>query len=109
MIDERRSISSRSEHRFTGGYTDLHVVYEGGNRPLRVHLPNISTKGMFIPTPDGVPVGSIVKVSFVLERSKRQVEARAEVRYAVDGAGIGVEFIELPGDDEQAIRDEYGG
>ena len=86
---------------------DLSIVYEGSSEEIQVHLPDLSTRGMFIPTRRLFPVGSILKVQFRLPRSNFQVRTRAEVRHLTE-SGIGVEFVELSPDALQAIEAEIG-
>jgi hypothetical protein len=84
---------------------DLSVVYEGATEEVPVHPVDLSTHGMFIPTPKYFPIGSVLKVSFRL-RSNFQVNVRAEVRHCVPGSGVGVEFLELAPEAAQAIEQE---
>ena len=56
---------------------DLYVVYEGSTEEFEVHLPDLSTRGMFIPTRRLFPIGSVLKVRFWLPRSGFLVNARA--------------------------------
>src|SRR5687767_7326419 len=85
---------------------DLSVVYEGSTDKIPVYPADLSTRGMFIPTTRVFPVGSVLKVSFRLRRSRFYVRVRAEVRHSVPGAGMGVEFLELSLEAIQAIEKE---
>ncbi len=87
---------------------DLYVVYEGSTEEFQVYLPDLSTRGMFIPTRRLFPIGSVLKVRFLLPRSGFLVNARAEVRHIVPDSGIGVEFVQLSSEALRAIEEEFG-
>ena len=87
---------------------DLYVVYEGSTEEFQVHLPDLSTRGMFIPTRRLFPIGSVLKVRFLLPRSGFLVNARVEVRHIVPDSGIGVEFVQLSDEALRAIEEEFG-
>jgi hypothetical protein len=87
--------------------SELDVVYEGSTEVIPVRLPDLSTSGMFIPTQSLFPIGSVLKVSFWLPRSRFQVNARAEVRHIVPNSGIGVEFVRLSSEALLAIEEEF--
>ncbi|HYE24408.1 MAG TPA: PilZ domain-containing protein [Clostridia bacterium] len=97
---------TRSEHRYKG-YTDLKLNYEGSSKQVPVHVPDISPKGMFINTPQFFPIGSVVNVSFRLSGSDFKVETRGEVRYCLEGVGIGIEFVDIAPEAQRAIMDEF--
>jgi PilZ domain len=86
--------------------SELSLTYEGSNMTLRIHPPNISSKGMFINTSVPFPEGSILKLSFLMARTGVRIAVRCEVRYCLEGAGLGVEFIGLPPDCARAIETE---
>jgi hypothetical protein len=52
------------------------------------------------------PKARCFKLEFRLSRSCHSVKTRAEVRYCLPGVGIGVEFVDISPEDEQAITDE---
>ncbi|MFI5107093.1 MAG: PilZ domain-containing protein, partial [Terriglobales bacterium] len=54
------------------------------------------------------PVGSVLKLSFRLARSGVSIATRCEVRHSLPGAGLGVEFIDLPPECARAIETEFG-
>jgi PilZ domain len=87
---------------------DLSIVYEGSTERIPVPIPDLSTRGMFIPTRRLFPIGSILKVQFRLPRSNVRVKARAEVRHVVPDSGVGVEFVELSPEAVRAIENEIG-
>jgi hypothetical protein len=90
-------------------YRDLSMVYEGSSEGHIVHVPDLSVAGMFINTPRHYPEGTVLKLNFFLNRSGYEINARAEVRYCLPGAGIGVEFIDLSAEARQAIEAELAG
>jgi len=85
---------------------DLTVIYEGASEAVPVHPIDLSTRGMFIPTARLFPIGSVLKISFRLQRTKFRVNVRAEVRHCMPGSGVGVEFLELSPEAKQAIEKE---
>jgi hypothetical protein len=87
-------------------YRDLTIWYEGYSQEMPHRVPDISTEGMFVHTQHSFPEGSVLKIRFILNRSRHEINARAEVRYCLPGVGIGVEFIDLPEEDKQAIARE---
>jgi len=87
-------------------YQDLVVVYEGHTDLVPVRVPDISARGMFINTARRFPEGSVLKVKFRLTRRDVEVTARAEVRYCLEGVGIGIEFVEISPEHQQAIEEE---
>lgn len=87
---------------------DLSIEYEGFHRPRRVMLPNLSPGGMFINTSEYYPQGAVLKLEFRLPRSQVVVRTRAEVRHCMLGLGIGVEFLDVPPEQQRAIMEELG-
>jgi len=61
---------------------------------------------MFINTTADFPEGAILKVSFRLAKSNYPITVRCEVRYCLSGVGIGIEFIDMPSADQEAIAKE---
>jgi hypothetical protein len=55
--------------------------------------------------PPSAPARAI-KLEFRLSRSGHVIKTRAEVRYSLPGVGVGVEFVDITPEDEQAIADE---
>jgi hypothetical protein len=97
------------EHERFASYRGLTIVYEGHSEQYAVRAPDISPRGMFIHIPSYFPEGAVVKVEFQLTRSGRYVKARAEVRYCLEGVGIGVEFVDIDPEDQKAIANDLGG
>ncbi len=97
---------SRQEERYSGYVRSLSVVYEGSAEDITFHAPDISPKGMFINTPNHLPEGAVLRVSFQLPRANFEVLARCEVRYCLPGVGIGVEFVEISREAQRAIEEE---
>jgi hypothetical protein len=85
---------------------DLSLVYEGRTEFVPVHPPDISPTGMFINTPAILPEGAVLKIAFRLAKSNYPINVRCEVRYCLNGVGIGVEFIGISLEDQKAILDE---
>ena len=87
-------------------YDDLLVEYEGSKRPIPTSVPNLSTTGMFICTPEYFPEGAVLKIRFRLLQMGVLVVTRAEVRHCLTGVGIGVEFIDILDEHREAIARE---
>lgn len=87
---------------------ELAIKLEGFQDEIPIHDFDISTGGMFVPTPEYYAEGSVLKLSFVLPRSNYNVRARAEVKYCLAGIGVGVQFVALSDEAQQAIQQEYG-
>ena len=97
---------SRQEERYHAYVRSLSVTYEGSPEDITLRAPDISSKGMFINTPNHLPEGAVLRVSFQLPRSNFEITARCEVRYCLPGVGIGVEFVEISEEAQRAIEDE---
>lgn len=90
-------------------YRDLEVVYEGYSESIPFRPPDLSVRGMFINTTRPFPEGAVLKLSFRLGRSNCEIKARGEVRYCLPGVGIGVEFIDISPECQQAIELDLAG
>jgi hypothetical protein len=101
----KTGISTRDNSRYSG-YTDLHITFEGSSQEIPVKVPDISTQGMFINTARYFPQGTVLKISFRLVRTNTVVQCRGEVRYCLEGVGIGVEFVDIKSTDQDAIETE---
>ena len=101
----KTGISTRDNSRYCG-YTDLRLTFEGSSAEIPVKVPDISTRGMFINTGRYFPQGAVLKISFRLARTNVQVQTRAEVRYCLEDVGIGVEFVDIASEDQDAIETE---
>ncbi len=99
-------IPTRRDERFKG-YSELSFTYEGQSREIPVRVPDVSIHGMFINTPDHFPEGAVLRIRFRLDRLNYEVHARGEVRYCLPGVGIGVEFIEISREAQNAIVEEF--
>jgi hypothetical protein len=97
---------SRQEVRHNECVQHLAVAYEGSAEEITLHAPDLSSKGMFINTPNHLPEGAVLRVSFQLPHSNFEVLARCEVRYCLPGVGIGVEFVEISPKAQRAIEEE---
>lgn len=98
---------SRNYDRYST-YRDLSIVYEGHSESISIRTPDFSPKGMFIHIGRYFPQGTVLKVSFRLGRSGKDVHARGEVRYCLLGVGVGIEFVDMADEDKRAIEEELG-
>lgn len=85
---------------------ELSVSYEGSSEQIPLRPPDISPHGMFINTPRSFPESAVLTVRFRLARSGREILARGEVRYCLPGVGVGLEFVDISFEDQQAIEEE---
>ncbi len=106
MNSSRPRIPTRRDERFKG-YRDLSFTYEGQSREVRVRVPDVSIHGMFINTAEHYPEGAVLRIRFFLNRLNYEVQARGEVRYCLPGVGIGVEFVEIAEEAQNAIVEEF--
>lgn len=84
----------------------LAPVFQGATDGAPVHPPNLSTRGMFINTPNQLSVGSLLQLKFRLAVTKIEVAVDAEVRHVIVGVGAGVEFVNLSPEAERSIERE---
>jgi PilZ domain len=85
---------------------ELSVDYEGYSETIATRPPDISTRGMFINTNRTFPEGAVLNVQFCLAFSGVEIRSRAEVRYCLEGVGVGVEFVEISPEAVAAIEKE---
>jgi hypothetical protein len=85
---------------------ELVVTCEGATRNIPLSGPDISTHGMFINTTAPLSEGTVLKLAFRLTRSAIKIFVRGEVRYCIPGVGVGVEFIDLSQEANDAIEQE---
>lgn len=97
--------AARAAERYSS-LRDLSVAYEGHSDTIATRLPDISTRGMFINTPKHFPEGAVLNVRFRLARTGAEVQSRCEVRYCLDGVGVGVEFVNISPKARLAIEQE---
>jgi hypothetical protein len=102
-----KSASSTRQHaRFYTHIRELAISYEGYSEDIALRPPDLSVRGMFINTPHHFPEGAVLKIQFRLASSGYMIHARGEVRYCLPGVGIGVEFLDIPPQAQQAIEQE---
>jgi hypothetical protein len=85
---------------------EITISYEGHNEQIVIKPPNLSTRGMFINTARTFPEGAVLNLRFALLLTNAEIRTRCEVRYCRPGVGVGVEFIGLTPEDQQAIEHE---
>jgi len=105
MSEAPRGLPGRETERYSA-YRGLTLIYEGHSQQFSIRSPDISARGMFIHIPTYFPEGAVLKLEFILTRSGHAVHARGEVRYCLQGVGIGVEFVDISPEDQQAIEGE---
>lgn len=80
------------------------ISYRAGDRVIRKRLVDLSVDGIFIDTPDPLPVGARIALDFTLP-NKRSIHADGRVRYHHKGVGMGIQFTDLTAADREAIED----
>jgi hypothetical protein len=78
------------------------VAWQGGGQRFVSRVFELSMGGVFIPTADQPPLGTVVKLIF--EVPGGDVHAPAVVRHIVVGLGMGVEFATMDEDDLARIH-----
>jgi hypothetical protein len=78
------------------------VAWQGGGQRFVSRVFELSMGGVFIPTADQPPVGTVVRLIF--EVPGGDVHAPAVVRHIVVGLGMGVEFAAMNDDDLARIH-----
>lgn len=97
--------AARAAERYSS-LRDLHVTYEGHSDTIATHLPDISSRGMFINTAKHFPESAVLNVRFRLAHTGVEVQSRCEVRYCLPGVGVGVEFVNISPNAALAIEEE---
>jgi hypothetical protein len=80
--------------------------YEGHSEEVAARPPDVSTRGMFVNTARSFPEGAILNLKFMLSLSGVEIQTRCEVRYCLQGVGIGVEFVGISPDAVEDIERE---
>lgn len=96
---------ARSQQRLQS-VRELSLNYEGQSEVIHVRPPDISTGGIFVNTAREFPEGAIVTVRCKLVNSGTEICARGEVRYCLQGVGVGVEFVGISAQAVRAIERE---
>lgn len=74
---------------------------------IRLVIKNISLGGLFIETPTPMEIDTVLRVSFHLPGSEREIQALGIVRWISntrDMRGMGVQFLQVTTDDKDAIK-----
>jgi PilZ domain len=80
----------------------ISLSYEGHSEEVAARPPDVSTHGMFINTSRGFPEGAVLNLRFLLSLSGVEIQTRCEVRYCLQGVGVGVEFVGIA---PEAVRE----
>lgn len=81
---------------------EISLNYEGHSEEVTVRPPDVSRHGMFINTSRKFPEGAVLNLRFRLALTGAEIRTRCEVRYCLQGVGVGVEFV---GISQKAIQD----
>jgi len=79
----------------------LAVVIHRGRSTFSVETSDVSFRGLFLRTPDPLPLRSLVRLRVTLP-STRTIEVHAMVVHVVEGGGVGLQFWGLSGKDRHA-------
>jgi hypothetical protein len=79
---------------------DIHFGHRGQRQ-----MDDLSEEGMFIVTQAGYLPESVLDLKFRLFNDDAPIEVQAEVRYAQEGIGMGVRFLNLKPEDRKRIRE----
>ena len=82
---------------------DLSIQIEGYCNSVPAYAPNLSVDGMFVNTHLTIPRGALLKLKFRLADTGDLVETCGEVRYVLEGIGVGIEFVALAPDMRRRI------
>lgn len=96
-LPERRTDRVPVNLRFTWTYRD---------RPRQAFSRDVSSDGVFLRSDVPVPVGASLDLAFLVPGAPRRLVATGVVRFAnpgEDGGGFGIEFLELPDDDQEQL------
>jgi hypothetical protein len=88
----RKATDQRSNLR-VHSLRDIALNYEGHSEEIAVKPPDVSARGMFITTGHRFPEGAVLNLKFRLALTGAEIRTRAEVRYCLEGVGVGVEFV----------------
>ncbi len=80
------------------------IEYEVKGGKVQKRLADLSVGGMFIDTQKPLQPGSILTVRVRLPNYHEPVVATAEVKYAHEGIGMGVQFLDLKPEDREKIE-----
>jgi hypothetical protein len=76
---------------------EVYVFWYCNGRGDRSHVRNVNLGGIFIETPIGKDLGASVELNFLV--SEGVIRAKAVVRHAEPGHGLGLRFTALNGED----------
>ncbi len=78
------------------------VAWQSGGKRIVSRVRIVGLGGLFISTPEPPPLGSVLKLLFDLPGG--EVRARAIVRHATPGEGMGVEFTFMGHEDRARLQ-----
>ena len=82
---------------------DLPAQYSGEGIEDEARIQMLGGGGMFLGTSQVIPAGTLLTVRFRPAKHLPAMEAKAIVRYCVDGKGVGIEFSEINPKNRQYI------
>lgn len=81
------------------------IEAQAGGFPFIALSQNLSTGGMLIRTADPLPEGQLLHLRFSLPGSDQVVHADATVEHIVPGQFMGVAFVAINAEDQQALEE----
>jgi uncharacterized protein (TIGR02266 family) len=84
----------------------VEVRYQSNSPPLTARLTDISERGIFVDTPNPLPVGSPVTLSFLLTNTpgEKPITMEGKVAWHQETVGMGIEFVQLKEEDRAKIK-----
>lgn len=105
-------IKEREDKRVTIGLQVDYRIGDQMNKVVHAFTKDLSSSGMFLITRDGLPVGTVVDMSFTLPECDGLLEVKGkvvrELKDEQDGhhvGGMGLIFVDLPSDTSKKIND----
>jgi uncharacterized protein (TIGR02266 family) len=84
----------------------VEVRYQSDSPPMTARLTDISERGIFVDTPNPLPVGSPVTLSFLLTNTpgEKPIAMEGNVAWRQETVGMGIEFVQLKEEDRAKIK-----
>lgn len=98
------NMNEKRTHQRVSLRTEIWLGQDGIFTKTRRTLRDLSEGGAFIETGEGFPVGSVLSLRFMLPGARDLISCAVSVRNVrSDGAGLGVQFLDLSPDDRRLV------
>jgi CheY-like chemotaxis protein len=107
-------VPSLAPHLFPGAYNrrsgprvvlGIPIAYRFGNTIAAAVTLNVSRGGVSVRTTNPLDAGVIVRARFRIPMSKKDIDVESKVAWSSKRVGMGLEFLNIGADDQQAIAD----